>query len=113
MDKQAKKGIEMRVSEGKFMILPPAPDKCQECANDHKPEEPHNITSIFYLVKFKNDHGRDATFADASAHCSDLMKEYFALKLRFLQMSISGEPFPDDVAEELCRLEREVYPDGR
>jgi len=65
----------MKVSEGVMTLLPPAPHLCQECATDHEPHLPHNAQSLFYGMKFKIEHGRDPTWADAMAHCSDEMKK--------------------------------------
>jgi hypothetical protein len=53
-----------------FLLLPPAADKCRFCATTHAPEQPHNATSLYYTMRFKQTHGRDATWADALAHCS-------------------------------------------
>jgi len=57
-----------------MMLLPPHPSLCQECAHEHAPEEPHNLT-LFYAVKFKMDHGREPTWDDALAHVSDELHE--------------------------------------
>ena len=55
---------------GKFELLPASPDKCQECAVDHQPDEPHNKDSLFYQVKFHMKHGRYPEWADAVSHCT-------------------------------------------
>ena len=57
-----------------FMLLPPRPDVCQECARDHDPRLPHDKQRLYYQVKFKMEHGRGATWADAMRHCSDEIK---------------------------------------
>lgn len=59
---------------GKWKLLPCRPDVCQECAVDHKPEEPHNKDSLYYQMTFKAKHGRYPTWNDAIAHCSDDLK---------------------------------------
>lgn len=55
----------------KMMLLPPAPDKCQECAVAHDPSQPHNQQSLYYQFKFQAQHGRGATWKDAMAHCAE------------------------------------------
>lgn len=57
-----------------LMLLPPAKDKCQECAVAHKPEEPHDATSMFYHVHFQIRHQRGPGWADAMEHCSEPVK---------------------------------------
>lgn len=53
-----------------MMLLPPAPDKCQTCAAEHAPEEPHDCGSLYYQYVFFAQHGRWPTWADAMAHCA-------------------------------------------
>lgn len=65
-------------------ILPPAADKCQICAVAHEPEEPHDKGSLYYKMTFYSMHGRDATWADAMAHCSIEMKTLWEARLREL-----------------------------
>jgi hypothetical protein len=58
-----------------MFLLPPAPDKCQQCAVDHDPANPHNQESLFWKCWFYGQHGRRPTWTDAMAHCSDETKE--------------------------------------
>ena len=55
-------------------ILPPKPGTCPECAVDHAPAMPHNRDSLFYQMRFYQQHGRFPTWANAMAHCSDAVK---------------------------------------
>ena len=55
-------------------LLPPPADNCQECAEEHEPEIPHNCQSLYYQMKFKAEHGRYPTWNDAMAHCTKEMK---------------------------------------
>lgn len=64
-----------------MMLLPPAPHLCQICATEHEPHLPHNAQSIFYQMKFKMDHGREATWSDALAHCDREMKIFWKQQL--------------------------------
>lgn len=65
----------------KPMLLPPAQDKCQECAVKHDPLQPHDATSLFYLVKFKMQNNREATWDDALSHCADDIKRHWRTEL--------------------------------
>ncbi len=56
-------------------MLPCAKDVCQECAVGHDESQPHNKQSLYYQYHFYNEHGRWATWIDAMAHCSDMMRE--------------------------------------
>ncbi len=51
-----------------LMLLPAPPGTCKHCATKHGPRDPHNHGSIFYQMRFKMEHGRDATQADCVAH---------------------------------------------
>ena len=71
---------EVKVKEIPFenvMILPPKPGVCRECAVDHRPDQPHNRDSLYYQMRFWQEHGRFPTWKDAAAHCSDEMKRAF------------------------------------
>ena len=50
-------------------MLPAAPGCCPVCSVKHTSDAPHNAQSLSYQVRFKATHGRDATWADAVAHC--------------------------------------------
>jgi hypothetical protein len=67
---------------GDFMLLPPAPDVCQECATKHEPESPHNAHSLYYQLSFKADHGRWPTWKDAVAHCPEDIKRVWIAELK-------------------------------
>lgn len=67
---------------GDFMLLPPAPDVCQECAVKHAPEEPHDATSLYYQYSFKAEHGRWPKWSDAIAHCSEELKQAWTAELK-------------------------------
>lgn len=51
-----------------MQLLPPGPGKCRFCAVDHESNAPHNAQSMYYQMRFKMEHGRDGTWADAIAH---------------------------------------------
>jgi hypothetical protein len=57
-----------------MILLPPHPSKCQVCAGDHSPEEPHNPYSLYYQTKFQMEHGRKATWEDAMGHLDENAK---------------------------------------
>lgn len=58
----------------KLMLMPARAGTCPECATVHEADEPHNRGSLFYQIKFRHAQGRDPTWADALAHCSEAMK---------------------------------------
>lgn len=72
----------MTAGDGVMTLLPPAPGLCQICATDHEPHLPHNKQSLYYQMAFKIEHGREATWADALAHCSDEMKDLWVEALK-------------------------------
>ena len=65
----------------KVGILPPKPDVCQECATDHKPDQPHNQQSLYYRCYFKAKYGRWPTWEDAMAHCEEQIKRLWREEL--------------------------------
>lgn len=67
---------------GGLMLLPPAPGKCQECAVEHDPAQPHNQQSFYYQFKFNAQHGRSPKWADAMAHCTPEMRALWIKHLR-------------------------------
>lgn len=78
-----------------LMILPAAPGKCQTCAVDHLPAEPHNAQSLYYQMKFQMEHGRGPTWLDAMAHCTEEVREIWlgGLKARGVDVE-AGEINP-------------------
>ncbi len=64
----------VEVSFKEMIILPPGPGKCLECAEAHDPRLPHNRDSLYYNMKFRQQHDRAPTWADAIAHCPDDVK---------------------------------------
>lgn len=51
--------------------------QCAECAVVHEPEQPHNQQSLFWQYSFREKHGRWPTWADAMAHCSPEVKQFW------------------------------------
>lgn len=76
-----------------FTLLPPPPGCCPECAVEHGPDEPHNAQSLFYQVRFRQLHGRMATWADATAHCAaDVRRRWLdALRAHGVPAKLLGE----------------------
>lgn len=66
------------------MLLPPAPDKCQECAVDHEKGQAHNKQSLYYQAYFRSHHGRWPTWRDAVAHCAPEIQAFWEEELRGL-----------------------------
>lgn len=75
MSRRAMKVVEVPMSA--CTLLPARAGTCPQCATVHAPELPHNFHSVYWGVKFKLEHGRDPTRADAFAHCSDELKAWW------------------------------------
>ena len=58
----------------KIRILPPMRGSCPICAAMHEEALPHKRNSIYYQMKFRQQHGRFPTWEDAMAHCTEEMK---------------------------------------
>lgn len=59
---------------GKMKILPARRGTCAMCATDHKEHEAHNLTSLFYGMRFKMKYGRDPTWSDCCAHLPEQLQ---------------------------------------
>lgn len=57
-----------------FKIMPPPPGTCAVCGFKHEPALPHNAQSMYYQYRFKGEHGRWPTWADAVAHTTSEMQ---------------------------------------
>lgn len=68
----------------RMTLLPPPPDRCQECGADHSPEEAHNAESVYYQCRFHERTGRWPTWRDAVAHCAPQVREAWEAELRRL-----------------------------
>ena len=79
------------VREGQFMLMPPAPDVCQECAVKHDPVMPHNRDSLYYQYAFYAKNGRWPTWADAMAHCPEEIKGYWTDALTEKGIDVGGQ----------------------
>lgn len=66
---------------GEIIITAPTPGRCRLCATAHRPEEPHNRNSLYYLVRFYQKHRRFPAWEDAMSHCSESRKEAFRKEL--------------------------------
>lgn len=73
-----------------MMLLPPPKDKCQICAGDHLPEEPHNAQSLFYQIKFNMENSRGANWIDATAHCTPELKAMWREELIKMGVDFDG-----------------------
>ena len=79
------------VHQAKFMMLPPMPDVCQECAVKHDPMMPHNRDSLYYQYAFYGKHGRWPTWADAMQHCPEEIKQYWIEALTEKGIDVGGQ----------------------
>lgn len=56
--------------------------ECQDCGVRHNPRQPHNLNSVVYCTRFSREHGRNPTWYDAMAHCSEKVKEHWMEQLQ-------------------------------
>ena len=89
-------------------LLPVAAGRCAHCASLHGPDDPHDMGSVFYGMRFLTRHGRDATYADAVAHLSPLDRESHQAVMEHIGLTWTepdGEPIsePYVVSPGLCR----------
>lgn len=73
-----------------LIFLPPGPGTCPECGAKHEPEEPHNRSSLYYQMRFRQAHGRSPTWEDAMRHCDQRTKEAKIESLRALGVDVKG-----------------------
>ena len=66
---------------GRIHLIPRSDSGCPECAASHDPSDPHDKDSLYYLNRFHRAHKRFPTWADAMAHCNELTKAYWRVKL--------------------------------
>ena len=71
----------LKEKHGMMMIGHVPEGTCPECAVAHDPEQPHNRDSLAYQYKFYDKHGRWPTWADAMAHCTPEIKEFWTKEL--------------------------------
>jgi hypothetical protein len=75
-----------------WTMLPPPPDKCQQCAHDHEPGLPHDAHSLYYQYAFYSEHDRWPTWEDAMAHCTPEVRKVWTKALREHGVIDLGEP---------------------
>jgi len=71
-------------TNAKMFMMPAKKGTCEECAVNHRKDQPHDKQSMFYQYKFFNEHGRWPGWADAMAHCDDEVKQMWTTHLRKL-----------------------------
>lgn len=69
-------------------LLPPSPDKCQQCAVEHHPDQAHSKDSMFYQYWFRKQHDRWPTWKDAIEHCPPKIKEFWERELEVRGISL-------------------------
>lgn len=66
------------------------PGVCSECWKDHEPEQPHNQQSLQYQYRFYAEHDRWPSWADAMAHCSPKIQQYWREALERRGVDVDG-----------------------
>lgn len=84
----------------KMMMLPAKPGTCAMCATKHEEHLAHNLTSIFYLMRFQMKYGREPTWSDACAHLTEPQQARWreALERMGHEYTITESP----IAEPFC-----------
>jgi hypothetical protein len=77
-------------------LLPPARGRCQQCAEEHTPDAPHNFQSLYWAFWFQQAHGRSPAVADAFEHCSIEVCDAWSNGL--------GEMGHEDIAMQIAAL---------
>lgn len=85
--------------DASMMILPAKKGTCAMCATDHPPHLPHNLQSVHYGVRFKMKYGRDPTWADASAHCTEEVTAQWAAKMEEMGHEFT---YPEDGSDPIA-----------
>lgn len=80
--------IKSHLVKGEWIFLKPRPDLCQTCAVKHPESAPHNKDSLYYQMSFQVQHGREPTWKDAMAHCSEEVKVMWIEQLTKLGVKI-------------------------
>lgn len=58
-----------------YIVSAPGIGKCKICAMRHDRRLPHDIRSVYYIVRFVQKNGREPNAQDAMRHCTDEVKE--------------------------------------
>lgn len=61
-------------TKSSMLMLPAKEGTCEQCATAHEPEAPHNQQSLFYQMRFFNEHGRWPNWGDALKHCDKKLR---------------------------------------
>lgn len=67
---------------GSIVVEAPRAGTCPVCAIEHPEEYPHNPCSLYYRMKFRQEHGRFPTWDDAMAHCPEPVCQKFIAYMR-------------------------------
>ena len=70
-------------------ILPLTRWTCPLCADRHTEKEPHNRNSLYYQMRFFQDHHRLPTWGDTIADCSPFRKAYWKMEMKNKGVKIS------------------------
>ena len=63
-------------------ILPINRRVCPLCADKHSKEEPHNRNSLYYKIRFFQEHRRMPTWGDALSDCGPCMRSYWEKEMK-------------------------------
>jgi hypothetical protein len=72
-----------------YTFAPPKPGACAVCATVHDPAMPHDRNSLYYQMRFFQDHHRLPTWGDTIADCSPFRKAYWKMIMKNKGVKIS------------------------
>jgi hypothetical protein len=75
-----------------ILLMPPGEGKCPKCAAQHKPDEPHEIRSLYYLMKFWQKEKRFPTTWDTVQDCPEDVIERWRERLGIPKDEKKGDP---------------------
>ena len=78
----SKEARPVEIPSGDMELTPPMPGTCPICAGNHSAEYPHNLGSMYYQMRFRQERGRFPTWEDAMQHCRPDIKAKVIAYLR-------------------------------
>ena len=95
MTKGAESGvIADNFGKNEVRILPLSRWKCPICADRHTEKEPHNRNSLYFQMRFFQDHRCSPTWGDCLSGLSPLMKAYWRMEMK--KKGVRPEELNDD-----------------
>ena len=62
-----------------YIVSAPGIGKCKTCAMRHDARLPHDVRSVYYIVRFVQRYNREPDLRDAAQHCSEEVKRQYGI----------------------------------